>query len=256
MYPVRQGEHRPLLRSLNAKETRMIKKIFMAAAGLVTVMSPVSAALAADHKDSPAVNADPAADINDLYSFVDGGALVVAMTTFPAASFGSAFSDQVQYIFHTTSGAAFGSMTSTLDVVCTFDAAQMITCLAGEGPTAPVLDRAVGNAGSPAGLPGEKGLITVFAGLRKDPFFFNLEGFNAAVGMIKNAAPNFSYDAAGCPLLDAATSAVLVQQLKSSSMGGAAMDFFKPLNTLAIVVKIDPSLVGPIVSVWTSTNTF
>lgn len=234
----------------------MIKRISMAIAGLVTVMSPVSSALAADHKDGPAVNADPAADINDLYSFVDGGALVVAMTTLPAAGLGSAFSDQVQYIFHTTSGAAFGSMTSTLDVVCTFDAAQIITCLAGEGPGAPVLDRAVGDASSPAGLPGENGKITVFAGLRKDPFFFNLEGFNAAVSMFNNAVPTIMADAAGCPLLDAATSAVLVQQLKSSGMGGPAVDFFKPLNTLAIVVKIDPTLVGPIVSVWTSTNTF
>ena len=59
----------------------MINRVCVAVAGLVAFVSPVSSALAADHLDSPAVKMDPAADSNDLYSFVDGGDLIVAMST-------------------------------------------------------------------------------------------------------------------------------------------------------------------------------
>jgi hypothetical protein len=235
----------------------MTKKTWLKVAGSLAVMSLATAAIAADHRDGPGTLANPAADINDVYSFMDGDNVALVMTVLPAAVADSKFSDKVQYVFHTTSGGSFGEAKNTLDIVCTFDAAQMATCVAGEGPDKPVLDKASGNANVDAGIVGENKKMTVFAGLRKDPFYFNLDGFKAAVKLVEMAAGALQFDAAGCPAVDPATSAVLVNQLKTSATAGPPEDFFKDLNTLAIVVKLDKALVtagGPIVSTWGATT--
>jgi len=236
----------------------MTKKTWLKVAGALAVTSLATMAIAADHGDSPAVKADPPSDINDVYSFVDGDKVALVMTVYPDAPVDAKFSDKVQYIFHTTSGASFGEAKGTLDIVCTFDAAQMITCLVGDGAGKPVVDKVSGDAKVDAGLESANKMLTVFAGLRKDPFFFNLDGFKDAVATVTAAAPNLPKDAAGCPTVDAATSTVLVQKLKGNPMvGSAAEDHFAALNGLAIVLKVDKTLIasgGPIISIWASTN--
>ncbi|TMA23646.1 MAG: DUF4331 domain-containing protein, partial [Deltaproteobacteria bacterium] len=73
-------------------------------------------------------------------------------------------------MFHTSSLSAFGSAAgSTQDIVCTFDAAQKLSCWAGN-------EYVSGDASNPAGLASGSGKLRVFAGLRDDPFFFNLHG--------------------------------------------------------------------------------
>ena len=57
----------------------------VAATCAVTAVVSPRLARSADHLDSPAVKADPAADINDLYTWNDGNNVVLAMTVFPAA---------------------------------------------------------------------------------------------------------------------------------------------------------------------------
>lgn len=225
-----------------------------------TLLTPIlalaltgSAALAADHLDSPATQAEPAADINDLYAWTsaDGTKLNLVLTVFPAASEAAMFSDSVQYVFHTTSGASFGAAGTPLDILCQFDANQEIACWAGTS------DYASGDASATSGVASVNGKFRVFAGLRDDPFFFNLEGFNAVLGTVTSVAGSLSFDDAGCPALDAETSAALVGQLSAAPDGGSAADFFAPLNTLSIVVEIDLDLVaagGDIVSVWASTR--
>ncbi len=220
-------------------------------AGSASVVGYTTVARSADHLDSPAVIAEPAADINDQYSWMDGNNLVLAMTVFPAAVTGAKFSDKVQYVFHTSSGAAYGTTTSDVDIICTFDAAQVASCWAG---TAAYVK---GDASKPAGLASADGKFKVFAGLRADPFFFNLDGFKHTVATVESVAGTLVFDQAGCPALDAPTSALLRGQLQTSPDGGAAVDFFGPLNGLAIVVSIDKSLVnkgGAILSSWASTN--
>jgi len=97
------------------------------AAALVAL--PISAStLAADHLDTPTVTADPAADIGDLYAWTsaDGRRLNLVMDIV-----GRRFSDQVQYVFHVDSGAAFGDTTAAATVGCRFDAAGAAQCWAG-----------------------------------------------------------------------------------------------------------------------------
>ncbi len=219
------------------------------AAGMVTGGS----ARAADHRDGPKVLMDPASDINDVYAWMsaDASKVYLAMTVFPAADAMSKFSNTVKYVFHTASAAGYGMAQTDTDVICTFDVAQKISCWVGTA------DYVSGDASATAGLSSTSGKVKVFAGLREDPFFFNLDGFNKVQQTVASVASMLTFNMAGCPTLDAATATSLVNQLKQNPMGMAATDFFGSLNTLAIVLAVDKTLLtsgGPIMSVWGSTN--
>ena len=224
----------------------------------VTALTASTTALAADHRDGPGVVSDPTTDINDLYAYLNpGGNVVLAMTAFPVAESTSAFSDAVQYVFNIDTGSAFGMTTESLKLVCTFDAMQMASCYLGT-PGEEARDWVTGDASDPMGLNSTNGTFKVFAGLRADPFFFNLEGFQDTVGTVISAAPTLTFDEANCPNVNPATSAVLVDQLQSTAMGSMpAEDFFLALNTLAIVVELDPAVFNTqhnMMSVWASTH--
>jgi hypothetical protein len=227
----------------------------------IAVCASVAAALgyarsarSADHLDSPATKADPTVDIDDVYAFMNGNDAVFAMTVFPAATTGAKFSDKVQYVFHTASAAAFGPTSASKDIICTFNTAQTIQCWVGTD------EYVTGDASQTTGIASADGKVKVFAGLRADPFFFNLDGFHHAEATVEGAAAvdgGLTFDNAGCPLLDNGTAAALRTQLTTSLDGGAPQDFFKSLNGLAIVVELDKSLVAPsgspLVSVWAGT---
>jgi Domain of unknown function (DUF4331) len=224
-------------------------------AGLAVVLGAlaVSPAWAADHRDGPGVKADIAADINDVFAWMspDAGRVYLVMTVFPFATAEARFSDSVQYVVHTSSAAAFGEAGAPeVNVICTFDAAQEISCRAGGTSVS-------GDANDPAGLSSTDGMLRVFAGRRNDPFFFNLSGFQRTTRIVAGAAGSLTFDAAGCPQLDEATSTALVTQLMTEPDGSPAADDFAGANTLAIAVSIDKTLLtggGPILAVWGSTN--
>ena len=225
---------------------------------LLLLTAPV--ALAADHLDGPAASADPTSDITDVFAWTspDGKSLNLVMDVFPAATAASKFSNTVQYVFHTSSHPAFG-MTSggTEDIVCTFDAAQKVSCWAGS-------EYVNGDASSTSGI--ASGKLRVYTGLRDDPFFFNLDGFKHAVSDVKATAAAGKLptpDAAGCynlgdPGSSSSIASVVVKDLTHAADGTSpAVDHFKGLNVLAIVLQVDLSVVnkgGPVVGVWASTN--
>jgi hypothetical protein len=179
--------------------------------------------------------------------------MYLVMDVFPFATSAAKFGTNTLYVFHTTSKSGLTAATgTTLDIVCKFDAAQTLSCWAGgeyvSGAT----------AGSAAGLTSASGKLKVWAGLRDDPFFFNLDGFKDMVAAVKQAAPALlpTVDASGCPKVDGPTSAALVSALAHSG-GTAPVDHFAGGNVLSIVVSIDASLVtkgGSTVGVWASTN--
>jgi hypothetical protein len=184
---------------------------------------------------------------------LDAAKVIFAMTVFPAAPAGAKFSDTVEYVIHTQSGAKFGATTSDLNIICTFDVAQKASCWAGAD------EYVTGDASQQTGLTSASGKFKVFAGLRADPFFFNLGGFKHTVSTIKTtvAGGGLTFDDAGCPLLQVGVDTALQAQLSTSEDGGAPEDFFKKLNGLAIVVEADKSLVtkgGGVISVWGSTH--
>lgn len=218
--------------------------------GIATAAHPADAA---DHRDGPTVTADPAADINDLFAWMsaDGDTVHLAMTIFPFASPEAAFSDQVQYVFHTASAPSFGAPETTTDIICTFSPDQTIECWVGDDTYIS------GDASSTTGLSSSDGRVRVFAGARNDPFFFNLSGFVATTETVTSAASGLTFDPAGCPQLDAGTSNLLVNQLQTEPDGSAAQDDFAGATTLALVIAVDKELLtagGPILGIWGSTN--
>ncbi|MEO5730156.1 MAG: DUF4331 family protein [Byssovorax sp.] len=221
----------------------------------LTVFSAASWAIAADHLDAPVVSADPLADITDLYTWTEAGNVIFALNVSPLAAKDAKFSDKVQYVIHTESAATFGSAGEKVDIICTFDAAQKISCWVGDQ------DYVTGDASATTGLTSTSKGIKVFAGPRDDPFFFNLDGFKDTVTTVKAVAGTLKFDAANCPTVDATTSKVLTDKLStdplSMPVGGAAKDFFAGKNVLSIVISVDKKLItdgGAIVSAWASTN--
>jgi hypothetical protein len=231
-----------------------MKRLSLKLTGLLALFALVPTAQAADHRDGPAATSNKDADINDVYAWVDSGGqkINLVMTFAPAAPAGTLPSDAVLYVFHLNSKATFGATASTeVRIICGFDAQQTISCWAGSD------EYVTGKADVASGVTSASGKLKVFAGLRNDPFFFNVAGFGATVGAVKSAASSLSFDPAGCPKLDASTSNTLVTQLRTGANGSAPTDFFAGTNTLAIVVQVDKALVtpgGPILGVWGSTH--
>ena len=227
--------------------------------GTTAVVAGVSLARpapAADHKDAPGSTAEPAADINDVYTWMDGNNMILAMTVFPFADATAKFSDKVQYVFHTTSGAAFGEKKNPTNVICTFTAAQAASCWVGGA------DYVTGDASAATGVTSKSGKVQVFAGRRADPFFFNLAGFNDTAKTIGTALPTLllGVDGSGCPDLQGIAD-TLTDKLKATATPDApartVTDDFASASGLALVVSVDKTLLttgGSTVSVWASTN--
>ena len=173
---------------------------------------------AADHLDAPAVSNDPAADINDVFAFInpnDEGELILAATVMPLANSQSRFSDVVEYRFN-LQNASSGSPTEYIS--CRVRG-RAIICDGPEGT----------HVAGPVGRINQHDGLRVFAGLRDDPFFFDLVAFQQTV-------------------------ATLMPQFMDPGV-----DFFEGLNTLAIVIGIDSSLLSdgganPLLRVYASTH--
>lgn len=227
---------------------------------VVAGLSLARPAQSADHKDAPKTTMEQAADINDVYSWVEGNNLVMAMTVFPFAEATAKFSDKVQYVFHTTSGAAFGPGTGSANVICTFTTAQIASCWIGAAADG---DYVTGNASAAAGITSASGKTKVYAGRINDPFFFNLTGFkDATVKVEAYPAAALAFNSQGCPTgVTQAISATLTDTLKETASTAnparAVTDDFATAQGLVIVVQVDRALLtkgGPTVSVWASTN--
>jgi len=236
-----------------------MKRIHRLAIAVLAVSIP---ALAADHVDSPAAIAEPTADITDVYAWMthDAEMLNVIVNVAPFAGDAAEFSTATQYAVHIGSSMAYGEEATTHMLVCQFYTEHAIECWLGDTYVA-------GNPSDPEGIMSEDGNLRVYAGLRDDPFFFELNGFKATVETVVAAVPalveNELIDENGCPLLDSETGAALRGQLMSgvavAGEGGApgASDTFAGQNVLSLVFQIDKELVnsgGDLLSVWASTH--
>ncbi|MBV8638409.1 MAG: DUF4331 family protein [Candidatus Eremiobacteraeota bacterium] len=153
----------------------------------------VHAARGSDHQDSPTVVARPGADITDVFAYPapDNPAnnVVLAMDVYPLIPAGQSSSPQysfdpaVLYQFKIATGVATKNYTENLVIQFVASGAGSTQTLTMYGPAAPnetgTTNTLVKSAGtfpfnSPATLSGN---IQVFAGPRRDPFFFDLAQF-------------------------------------------------------------------------------
>jgi hypothetical protein len=225
---------------------------------------------AADHLDSPTLATSPLADINDVYTWMEGSNLNLAMSVSPGDVEAQAFGPGVQYVFHVHSKVALGvneAGTGTeTRVICTFASSTSAQCWVTEGDV--TKDYIAGDPSNTAGISSKSGKVRMFAGPRSDPFFFNLQGFRAATSALVTRlgmAPAVTFDAAGCP--DGLTIAEV--QGYAASLGAqlpgeppcstTQRDCFAELNVEILLVQLDRSLVNTgsniAVGVWASTHT-
>jgi len=203
-----------------------------AAAVILTIGAAPFLANAADHLDAPSLGSLSAGslqgdrDINDVYAFDGSNAskTVLAMTVSPAAGLLGplAFGTNVRYTLHIDNT---GDNVADVNYVARFGAV-------GSGPDhkqTMTLSRngtivAAGATGNTVAVAGGGKL---FAGLRSDPFFFDLLGFRGSLGLGPNTNTLCDSD---------------------------PTDFFKTLNTLAIIVEVPDAALGRHIGVWATTE--
>ena len=242
---------------------------FLAAAlalGGVALLTP-PAAQGADHLDSNAAKADPSADLADWYAWTDpdGEHLNLAMTFMPLASDGAQFSTETVYAFHVNAHPDLlnDPGMSTL-ITCRFYDGTNLECWANQGDTvAAYID---GDAGVEAGAVNAEDNLRVFAGMRNDPFYFNLDGFLSVSQTVRSVVAGnpavLGLDENGCPAgADETTRNALVGQLMTNPEGAPAdapIDDLAGANVMAIVMQVDLGLVtdsaNTVLSTWASTH--
>ncbi len=182
----------------------------------ISVLLVSATAMAADHTDAPAAVNDPSADINDVYVFHSNAAdatntrrTVFVMTVSPFADDTARFSPAVTYTFWIRNRET----SERFDIDCTVSQgpAQMITCTGPTGATDTVTFNTV-DAGD-----GNADAMRIFAGLRDDPFFFDLSDFSTVIG-------------------DPSMVGLLVDDMGTDTFAGA--------NTLAIIVDVQNVIFG------------
>ena len=140
----------------------------VAGLGLVALLAS-QRSQAADHLDSPGVALpSPTADINDVFTWMDGPKLVLAMSISPGDVDSRTFGPDVQYVFHVHSKAELGlgaqPVGAETRVICTFASNTSAQCWVTAGTA--VKDYIAGDPSDPAGIISQSGKLHLFAGRR------------------------------------------------------------------------------------------
>ena len=197
-------------------------------------LAPIGAR-AADHLDAPGLMSpagEARLDINDLYVFegANPGNTVLALTVNPAAAGDADFATKKEGSYHIRidqNGDAIEDVTYSIEFK-DVDGGQSVKVRRATGKAArskKPKGKVVGRGWTDSTIE-LKGNGTAFAGLRSDPFFFDLGGF---LGTVEGSGGRMFND-------------------------GSESDFFDSLNTLAIVIEVPDSYVGSNVGVWATTS--
>jgi hypothetical protein len=156
----------------------------------------------ADHGDAPLAKANHAEDLADVYAFAGSGKNVVfAMTVNPLTMPGDTptFDPAGLYQFRIdNNGDAVPDVTFNVTFgAASSDGTQTVSVKAANGPDADALTNSGSavisgktTAGTAAPVVNTKGGVKLFAGLRDDPFFFDLNAFKAGLAF-RNPGNNF-----------------------------------------------------------------
>jgi hypothetical protein len=202
----------------------------LATLGVAAVVLTIGAApfltSAADHLDSPNAKANHALDITDIYAFdgSDAGKTVLVVDVNPLAGVvsGTQFATDAEYRFNIdTTGDYIADDVYTVTFGPDAPGPKQSLSLAKDGTT--ILTGKTGNANNGGGA-------KVYAGVKDDPFFFDLAGF------LRWRDPDGDgvYTYTGSTNLD---------------LG----DFFLGANISAIVLEIPDSWLGSSANFWATT---
>jgi len=209
------------VRARNVRKPIRIEVLGLFAVAAVAAVAAIPA-VSADHLDAPTTKRDGRTDINDVYVFHPGASqnlsrTVLAMTVNPAAGVisGTTFRQGARYEFLIDkNGDARPDITVRTQFTAPDNGKQNYTVRWIKGDDSKVIAR-----GETEEVESEDG-VKSYAGLRDDPFFFDLANFNN--GATFCGAPG------GLPV----------------------KDFFLGLNTSALVIEVPTSMIGSAVGVW------
>jgi hypothetical protein len=225
--------------------------LVLAAAGGVGLVGALDAS---DHQDTPEVELNPRMDINDVYAFpgsTDDRIVLVLSTSSPltpSASATAAFDPNLLYQLKVdNTGDAVEDL--VLQFTFTGGGSQRVEM---RGPARPVrtgimnvlLDQQPSMTGATNMTHGSANAVQLFAGVRDDPFFIDLEQFFRIVPDRKPATGPLSQ----LPSTPTAT---------SFRGAGSAVDFLRGLNGLAIVVELPKATLlggGDRIGVWATVS--
>jgi hypothetical protein len=205
------------------------------AVGIAASAAGISTLLASDHQDTPEVELNPRMDINDVYAFPgstpDRVALVMT-TSSPIAGQSASFDPNLLYQFKIDNA---GDAKEELVFQITFNTgqgtAQRVRVVGPVSPTLQGTQSALVNSSSAIEGPVGTNLgtdtgIQVFAGLRADPFFIDLEQF---FNILPDRRP--STGSLSGPSTPTAT-----------AFRNPGVDILRPFNALAIVIEVPKNL--------------
>ena len=204
------------------------------AVGIAASVGGIGTLLASDHQDTPEVELNPRMDINDVYVFPGSSAdrvTLVLTTSSPIAGQNASFDPNLLYqIKIDNNGDAIEDLVFQITFNTGSGSAQSVKVVGPVAPTnagtlstlvnaTPAVEGAVGaNLGSNTDM-------QVFAGLRADPFFIDLEQF---FNILPDRRP--STGALSGPSTPTA-----------SSFRNPGIDILRPFNCLAIVIELPKS---------------
>ncbi len=215
--------------STRTKRVTLLGAAIAAVAVLALGTAPL-VGFGADHLDAPDATSPgnrPAADINDVYVFQghNGYHTVLAMTTHPAAGAIAplAYATDVAYKLNVDrNGDAMQDLVYRVRFGPRHDNHQFYRVWRVTLHNSMVTSSKVVAKGWTGKTNSIQGGGWVFAGLRSDPFFFDLDAFH---GSVLGMGPRRFCD-------------------------GHATDFFKPLNANAIVIEVPDGVLGKKIGVW------
>ena len=211
----------------------------VAALGLVAIAS-ISVARASDHQDNPLVELNPKMDMSDVYAFPGATAdrIVLALNSnpllTPAQASGASFDPDILYQFKVDNS---GDSREDRVIQVIFRGTGTGQTVEVRGPIAPPVSGAMMNtvadvepvvSGPINQLLGSSTGIQVFAGVREDPFFLDLEQF---LRILPDRKPSTG---ALSQIPDSPTAT-------SFRSAASAVDALKGSNLLAIVIELPTS---------------
>lgn len=215
-----------------------LRRMIGAAACIVGVAIP-GVILSSDHQDTPEVELNPRCDINDVYAFPGAsGNVVLVMTTASPIVGGGTLAFDVDKLYQLKIDNT-GDAIEDLVLQFTFSGSSGAQTVTMRGPTAPVQTGTVNKLKNvDATVSGAvntnltAGSVRLFAGLRDDPFYLDLEQFFRII-------PDRRPVTGALSQLPATPSASCFRD------AGSAVDYLAGFNCLAIVVELPASLLSP-----------
>jgi hypothetical protein len=219
-----RGGNDPNARSISMTTLLHRRGIALSALIAVALAGVTAIAYGSDHQDTPEVELSPRMDINDVYAFPGSAAdrIALVMTTSspitPGQSASAAFDPNLLY---------------QLKVDNTGDGVDQSQRVRLRGPVKPVQTgtRSTLSNTTPAVMGATNqvlsggGGIQLFAGLRDDPFFIDLEQF---FRIIPDRRP--------------ATGPLAQAQAPASAFRNPGIDYLRDINTLAFVIELPTAL--------------